>query len=385
MESIISVGKRCKAVLFLTLLIFCSCDPSSQSAPEDRSPVSLSNIARMISELPLDSGHLREVHNAVTLSAENGYDEEYTMSQIFSAPGSGVGSEEGASRAGEWDNPLKSLISSWFQDKYGVSTRSSDGYTAQDCLSMLSASDVQIYWPYSEDWDGESLPVVTFDPGYSAETNIGYELCADGTVKEITVSEELASQRPVWVINNNRDSGYQTLQTYQRLNAGKAKLPTRSGSKTLYVKDLTMLRHYDCWFAGASEFFIKCGSIENFTASTEAELKLYSPQITDFMVVVKRKQLGKAVPVNTVLMSGMTDQIERLAFMVTEDDGGSKTSWKCSAVVKIKSKSYGFDIELPFNSRDDIVWRGSLASDFFEGKEEVSGTFSGVKIGFEIK
>ena len=385
MGSLFSVGKHCKAVLFLTLALFVSCDPSTREDPRDDSPVSLSSIARMMSELPLDTEHLREVHNAVSTSAENGYDEEYTMSSLFSSPGTGVGEEAGSSRAGEWDNPMKDLISSWFQEKYGSSTRGGDSYGAEDYLAMLSSSDTQIYWPYSEDWDGRSMPIVTFDPGYKAETNIGYEICEDGIIREVTVSEELAAKRPVWVINSNDDSTYETLQMYQRRRAGAAKIPTRAGTKTLYVKDFTMLRHYDCWFAGASEFFIKCGSVENFTATTEAELRLYSPMITDFMVVIKRKQLNQTVPVGTVLVSGITDQLERLAFMVTEDDGGSRTSWDCSAVVKVKSKSYGFDIELPFNSRDDIVWRGSLAMDFFEGKEEVSGNFSGVKIGFEIK
>ena len=385
MRSLYSVGKHCKAVPFLTLLMFISCDPATRETTRGDSPVSPGSIARMISELPLGTEQLREVHSAVSASSENGYDEEYTMSSLFSSPGSGVGAEAGETRSESWENPMKDLISSWFQEKYGSATRSGDSCGAEEYLAMLQDSDTQIYWPYSEDWDGESLPVITFDPGYNAETNIGYEICPDGAVKEVTVSEELAAERPVWVINSNDDSAYETLQMYQRRREGSAKLPTRSDSKTLYVKDFTMLRHYDCWFSGASEFFIKCGAVEDFTATTEAELKLYSPMITDFMVVIKRKQLNQAVPVNTVLVSGMTDQLERLAFMITEDDGGSRTSWSCSAVVKVKSKSYGFDIELPFNTRDDVVWRGSLATDFFDGEDEVSGNFSGVKIGFEIK
>ena len=385
MRSLFSVGKHCKAVLFLILSTFISCDPSASEDPREDSPVSVSSIARMMSELPLGNEQLREVHNAVSASAENGYDEEYTMSQLFSSPGSGVGDDLVTSRADEWDNPMKNLISSWFQEKYGSVTRGGDGYGAEDYLSMLKASDTQIYWPYSEDWDGETLPVITFDPGYKAETNIGYEIGEDGRVKEVTVSEEMAASRPVWVINSNDDSSYETLQMYRKRNGSLMKLPTRSESKSLYIKDFTMFRHYDCWFAGASEFFIKSGAIEDFTASTEAELQLYSPLITDFMVVITRKQLNEKVPVNTVLVSGLTEQMERLAFMITEDDGGTRTTWKCSAVVKIKSKSYGFDVELPFNSRDDIVWRGSLTTDFFEGKDEVSGNFGGVGIGFQIK
>ena len=54
-----------------------------------------------------------------------------------------------------------------------------------------------------------------------------------------------------------------------------------------------MRRNYDCWFAGASEFFFKVGSVEGFSASTEAELKLYNPQITDFM------PSGSEIPAST--------------------------------------------------------------------------------------
>ena len=46
------------------------------------------------------------------------------------------------------------------------------------------------------------------------------------------------------------------------------------------------------------------GSVENFTASTDAELKLYSPSVTDFIIVVKRKELGEFKQINTVLVCG---------------------------------------------------------------------------------
>ena len=154
--------------------------------------------------------------------------------------------------------------------------------------------------------------------------------------------------------------------------------------RTLVLHNFMMRRNYDCWFAGASEFFIKCGSVEDFTASTEAELKLYSPRITDFMLVVKRNQVGKTIPMNVVLVSQWTGQLENIAFMLTEDDGGTRSEWKCSAVVKIKSKSYGFDIALPFNSRDDIVWRGQLSAPYLEKYDGVAGRFGDVELTFSL-
>lgn len=92
--------------------------------------------------------------------------------------------------------------------------------------------------------------------------------------------------------------------------------------------------------------------MDDFTATTEAELRLYNPPITDFMIVVKRNQIGIAQASNVVLMSDIKDEVEEYAFMITEDDGGTITEWKCTALVQIASKSYGVghfgDVDMTF-------------------------------------
>ena len=102
------------------------------------------------------------------------------------------------------------------------------------------------------------------------------------------------------------------------------------------------------------------------------------------MLVVKRSQMGKTIPMNVVLVSQWTDQLENIAFMLTEDDGGTRTEWKCSAYVKIKSKSYGFEVALPFNSSDDIVWRGQLSAPYLEKYDGVAGRFGDVELTFSL-
>jgi hypothetical protein len=145
-----------------------------------------------------------------------------------------------------------------------------------------------------------------------------------------------------------------------------------------------MKRNYDSWFAGASEFFVKTGFLDDFTASTEAELRLFNPMVTDFMIVVKRSQIGKPQPFNAVLVSDWNPQMTHCAFMMTEDDGGTRTDWKCTALVRIASKSYGVEINLPFNSRDDIVWRGHLTNRWLEANSGQVGHFGDVDLTFEL-
>lgn len=354
--------------------------------PPGREPLSLRDVAVMFASLPLNPENLDEVYDAVSSSSKNGYDEEYLMKDILDAPGCGVGAstKARAASATAYSRPLRSLISD-----YLLSTRAGNGRaSAEDYLERLRESGMQIYFPYSEKWEGSGrLPVITYNPGYGAESNWGYELGDDGSgvhiVDSLVVTEETAMQRPVWVINDNDDSAYTPLELICR-DPVKGASGTKGRPRMLTLKSFKMLRNYDSWFGGASEFFIKCGSLNGFTARTEAELKLYSPSVTDMMIVVKRSEKDIEKPLGTILMTDFTNQLDQIAFLITEDDGGTTTSWKCSAVVKVNSKSYGFDVDIPYKDKDDIVWRGQLSANFFQSADEVTGRFGDVEVTFVL-
>ncbi len=395
------------------VLISLSCETVlDNSAPEGghgdagTEEIALDRVATLLSALPLEKEHFKEVYSAVESSSGNGYDEEYTMADLFSSPGKGVGDSEtkAAATRGAFSRPMRDLIKEYVRSSTKAGEGAGFGADPEAWLASLESSDVQIYWPYSENWDGEQSPVFTFDPGDGAEVNVGYRVVedeyGDRRIEEVEVTEELAVKSPVWVVNRNSDCGFTSLDIMRRdhpewdngggaiVVGGKRNAPTKTGGKnlkTLVLKNFTMLRHYDCWFAGGSEFFVKAGSVSDFYASTEAELRLYSPAVTDFMIVVKRKQLNQPLPFNAVLVSDWSEDLSQIAFMITEDDGGTLTQWKCSAIVKVASKSYGIDISLPFNSRDDIVWRGQLSRRYIEATDNIAGHFGGVDITFEVQ
>lgn len=357
--------------------------PTPQEEPE-APDLNLKKLARMFADLPIDGDHVLEVYDAVASSDGRGYDEEYTMDCLLTAPGTGVGTTSGSKTGNEkqYANPLRNLIRDWLEQH--PQTKSS----VEQMLSQLAHSDYQLYWPYYENWDGHSFPIITFDPGYGAESNYGYAISykPDGTrvVDSVYVDEKVAIKRPVWVINSNSDAAFTPLELFEPSGPLTPKAAPASRRRTLTMKSFRMLRNYDSWFGGASEFWVKCGSVEGFSASTEAELKLYSPSVTEFMIVVKRKDIGKELPYDVMLVSDFSSQLEKLAFMVTEDDGGTRTNWKCQALVKIESKSYGIELDLPYNQKDDIVWRGQLSARYFEEEDVVSGRFGDVIISFEL-
>ena len=168
---------------------------------------------------------------------------------------------------------------------------------------------------------------------------------------------------------------------YNLQNAGYIAHTAASSEEALFK----MKNNYDCWFAGASEFFVKIGSLKDFTASTEAELKLYNPEITDFLVVVKRDQVGITLPVEAMLISDWSEQMTHCAFMITEDDGGTWTEWKCTALVRVASKSYGVELNIPVRTWDDIVWRGRLAWDWLDANSGQVGHFGDVDLTFAVE
>ncbi len=407
------------AVILMNLPVACEVvdnDPEKHVDKSDSTFVGLGEVAGMLSCLPINQSHAKEVYGAVTSSSGNGYDEEYTMRQLFENPGAGVG-DGNVKSGGDYVSPLRDLIEDYVYS--GAVTKAGEGVVnPEEYLDVLMNSGIQIYWPFSEDWDGETLPIITFDPEDGSEVNIGYRVYYDDDgfrrVEEVIVDEATAEKAPVWVVNRNSDAGYTSLEMLRRENpdwgegGGNVIVKpmsadgldeqvskvgvingTVSGTKSNYemkcliLKDFTAKRNYDSWFAGASEFFVKIGYIDDFTASTEAELRLYNPMVTDFMIVVKRKHIGVPQNFNAVLISKWSRNVDA-AFMIMEDDGGTKEDWSTKAKVYVAGKSYGVEVSFPLSSRDDIVWRGSLAYDWIERFNGQQSRFGDVDLTFEL-
>ena len=349
-----------------------------QDSSPSGSVVSRSDVAGILASLPIQSEHLDEVFEAVSSSSGNGYDEEYMMSDLFGTPGRGVGDPQTKAYHSH-GIPLRDL----FVEYLNKPTKA-EGLDVEEFINAVTDSGMQIYWPFSEDWDGKSFPVITFDPGNGAKSNIGYEISFDSQgermLTEVVVDENMAMERPVWVINTNDDS----LLTPICMAASPQTKAGSSGTQ-LILKNFTMLRNFDSWFGGASEFLVKCGAVDGFKASKDEDLKLYSPSVTDFMIAVKRKQLGLQIPLDVVLLTDLTDQMETVAFMIVEDDGGTTTNWKCEASVKYNSKSYGFEVNIPYKDKDDIVWRGQLSTSYFDRYLPTVGRFGDVKVSFMLR
>ena len=78
------------------------------SKPSSHLP--LDEVARMLSALPIEKVQMQEVHNAVSSSSSNGYDEEYMMRDIFASPGNGVGDSPAETKSWVYDYILNTFF-----------------------------------------------------------------------------------------------------------------------------------------------------------------------------------------------------------------------------------------------------------------------------------
>ena len=89
--------KDCVKIVFAYALIpamMMGCQSVMDESVDDSSFVGLDEVAEILAMIPIDRNQMEEVHQAVSSSSGNGYDEEYTMRDIFASPGSGVGDSQ---------------------------------------------------------------------------------------------------------------------------------------------------------------------------------------------------------------------------------------------------------------------------------------------------
>jgi len=78
-------------------------------------------------------------------------------------------------------------------------------------FSWIKDNNVQVYWPYTDLWDGKTIPTISYDPmEKEADQNEGFKVvvASDGTTKieTVLVNDEYASNNPVWILNFNEHS-----------------------------------------------------------------------------------------------------------------------------------------------------------------------------------
>lgn len=86
-------------------------------------------------------------------------------------------------------------------------------------FNYLSENDIQIYWPYSQNWDGATTPVITYLSDNNANWSYGYKKIKDKDgsfeIDTLIVNAEYLKNNTVWIINKN-NTPYDELPNFEQ-------------------------------------------------------------------------------------------------------------------------------------------------------------------------
>jgi hypothetical protein len=178
---------------------------SSSEKQQDATTEKLQAVAQLISTIVNDKESLGDVKSLIDLNLSYGFDEEVRFYDIL-LPEQSKLINQNMLRSDHisFTYRLKEVLR---ENSKNPILRSSN--SASEIESFLIENDYQIYWPYSENWDGEEIPVVTFalkEDGNSDEVyayKIAFDSEGSSMIDSILVNEEYAEHHPVWIINNN--------------------------------------------------------------------------------------------------------------------------------------------------------------------------------------
>ncbi len=181
-------------------VLFASCSSEEQTPVIERptfQSVDLTDVSTVLATQAINPRSVRTVYESVQKFRELGLDEVTPLSEVMASS--------------ELQNGLRSL----------------DGGSGVE--SSFNVDGLQIYWPNAEDWDGKTLPIITFKPENGQYIDgdklmaYKYSYVAGGVqVDSLLIDEEYTLENPVWIINQNGLS----MSDIERLKKG---LPTSEG------------------------------------------------------------------------------------------------------------------------------------------------------------
>lgn len=342
----------------------------------------MKRIAEILADMDLSQEIIQEVHNSVTTGLKKGLEEAYFFKEILS------------------EDPQNNIITRSSSEKLGTrlreyiqKTRVIGNEDADDVdLYAMENSNLQIYWPYSEDWDGYTKPIVTYFPeDPNQDWNYAFYKTSDG-IQSIRVDELYMMNKPVWVINEsdipysqlgnflssfdnisgtltpknpvNPNSGNSTSDTNLLINPGIQISPVY----TTYVGKFMSTKNYDNIFAGGSEFVIQAGSTSNFHITDPAQLVSLNPNVSYLKITYSRSDVKhkrwKEFNYSCPIVTNWYPELNNIALLILEEDQGGTRKWEASLNLVIDNKNYSLSCSIPYGSGDDLIYKQTFDRSF---------------------
>lgn len=364
------------------------------SSSEKMSPRTLEQkeLALFIAELPMKKDQYHEVFDAVTTASEDGLEEAYYFTEILASKpitNKIVNSYKSKSKYKRVGELMKEF---YLQDsKYKKLTNNKKKTVSTLNLEKIANSNLQIYWPYSENWDGRTAPAITFAPeNENQEWNYAYKKTERG-IDTIIVNEEYMMNNPVWIINTSEEQ-YENLpafskgqnSNYNTLYINKEKDKVTSSKKnapipvySVFLGKFMSSHQYDKIWSGGSEFIIQLGNIEHFKIESADNLSSLDPHIARIKVPLSRKDIRKRrwKELNGLLLADWHPNSSDAGFMIYEEDQGRDEFWEIKVPIKIGgNKEVSIPIKIPYKSHDDMIYKTVISRNFILSTNNLQGS-----------
>lgn len=340
------------AFMMITAIIMSSCEIVKTETEENTSTIHTGNLLYAFTSIKIDAETATEVLKEINKSLDKGLDENLYLRELWmDEPDVKVASSCGAPL-------LKTKLEKYFKQYF--STKSS---MIQD---MFMGTDWVIYWPYSDQWDGTTLPVITTVPeDKEQEWNYGYKIITDENgnekLEQVYVDDDYAYNHPVWVVKQEEELPYDILPNFNKGEIsynGTTFLPvaTKSVPDTAHIWKMTkaiVTKQYDSIFFGSSNFKITI-SFPPYNGNVATTAEFY----TNFTRSEIRNQIAKTL--NFMLNSDWNTKEISNGMTIVETDGGIEINLH----IELESDDdtcipylgpQSFDILIPINDDDDIV------------------------------
>ncbi|GBU08150.1 hypothetical protein AwDysgo_14810 [Bacteroidales bacterium] len=323
----------------------------------------MQSIAYLITALSDQQDIVQEVKAAVDNSMEYGQDEQLRLIDVLN---------QGESKMlkSAANSPLAQGIRRKLQENSTGKMAKSTENNLLEAFMMQGA--VQIYWPYSENWDGKTIPVVAFDPRNGNDWSYAYRKgeLSNGVYyidSSCIVNDEYAMKNPVWIININ-ETPYENLPNFAagefekngttylsakeaEANALKADFnDTKSTQVNVWrMKTMSLSIHHDGFHNGGSEIIVSTA----FPNDSKAGF------ISKFQIDFTRGQINnrRVKHVNKILNSNWKPEQENNALKIVEGDGGGYKHWKADLKIDLGKilGSYNISANIPYGGLDDPI------------------------------
>ncbi|MDE5585068.1 MAG: hypothetical protein K2I92_01865 [Muribaculaceae bacterium] len=315
----------------------------------------------------------KRIHMAVKRSLSMGLDEIYYLKEYASlSPSSNKVFQEEPSEVSR-----KFRLD--FQKSNLEYNSENSTQTTQQAVNLFNHERLEIYWPYSDNWDGVTTPVVAYAPkSLSALHTIGYIYTKMGVPTQVRVDEAYCQQHPVWLITES-ETPYSLLPNFAKgetVSSDGIYYSPCSGSSfsptvpidSIRMTDITTIitlrlgtvrseKNHDSWIAGGSEYLFSFASLDNANLRNEADTVNCSRTICKTKISFTRKEIDKKTTkeLKSVVVSDWQKNLDNIAMtLVEEDPGGSKKEpYEAKLTVTYKGQTYGFDISIPRTNLDD--------------------------------